>query len=287
MQRECDLFDLLPADRVDSVQRLLADIQITFVSCRFWRNDAPWRLSRRRVADSFLLAPIRGTVEVTLDHACYRVEPGDVLLLADGVHHALALVGPEPVLEQVALHCFVTNAWRQTLLSLFKTPVVHLPTGTDWHERLRRLSCLAAHNDDVAQRRAELLIADFLVALIEEGAPLEWPARSIDPRVASALQVVRDTYDADLTVDGLARKAGLSEVQFRHLFTRATGQTPRRYIVEHRLKVAVGLLESSTLSVKEIAHRVGFNSDHYFHRTFKSAYGATPSAYRHHAGVAI
>ena len=43
---------------------------------------------------------------------------------------------------------------------------------------------------------------------------------------------------------------------------------------------AKGLLESSFLSVKEIAYQVGLNDESHFVRDFKSTYGYSPALYR-------
>ena len=45
---------------------------------------------------------------------------------------------------------------------------------------------------------------------------------------------------------------------------------------------AKGLLESSFLSVKEIAFQVGLNDESHFVRDFKSTYGYSPALYRSH-----
>ena len=46
------------------------------------------------------------------------------------------------------------------------------------------------------------------------------------------------------------------------------------------MESAKHLLESSFLSIKEIAHRVGLNDESHFVRDFKKAYGVPPSLYR-------
>lgn len=45
---------------------------------------------------------------------------------------------------------------------------------------------------------------------------------------------------------------------------------------------AKDLLESSFLSVKEIAYQVGLNDESHFVRDFKSTYGFSPALYRSH-----
>ena len=55
---------------------------------------------------------------------------------------------------------------------------------------------------------------------------------------------------------------------------------PIRYLRLLRMERAKDLLESSFLSVKEIAFQVGLNDESHFVRDFKSTYGFSPALYR-------
>ena len=57
---------------------------------------------------------------------------------------------------------------------------------------------------------------------------------------------------------------------------------PIRYLRLLRMERAKNLLESSFLSVKEIAFQVGLNDESHFVRDFKSTYGFSPALYRSH-----
>jgi len=55
---------------------------------------------------------------------------------------------------------------------------------------------------------------------------------------------------------------------------------PIRYLRLLRMERAKDLLESSFLSVKEIAFQDGLNDESHFVRDFKSTYGFSPALYR-------
>ena len=59
-----------------------------------------------------------------------------------------------------------------------------------------------------------------------------------------------------------------------------TGYYFNDYLNEERLKQAVALIETTDLKLKDIVGRVGFSSQTYFNRQFKSRYGMTPNVYR-------
>lgn len=63
-------------------------------------------------------------------------------------------------------------------------------------------------------------------------------------------------------------------------FNRYTGKTLREYLTELRIKDALVLLESSSLSVSEIAYSVGFDDSNYFSIIFKAKVGMSPREYR-------
>lgn len=100
--------------------------------------------------------------------------------------------------------------------------------------------------------------------------------------IKKAVQVVTDNImNADFDVAQFAEQMDLGR---SHLFSKlkgVTGQTPNRFITTIRLKHSIELLSSnSDLSISDISIRSGFSSSSYFIKTFKSAYGITPSAYR-------
>ena len=63
-------------------------------------------------------------------------------------------------------------------------------------------------------------------------------------------------------------------------FNRYIGKTMREYLTELRIKDALVLLKSSSLSVSEIAFSVGFNDSNYFSSIFKAHIGISPQEYR-------
>lgn len=78
----------------------------------------------------------------------------------------------------------------------------------------------------------------------------------------------------------LAGATGLSVSRLCHLFQNQTGTSPRRYLKATRLAKAKEFLETSSLSVKEVAARSGFNHVGRFIGDFRKTYGASPSEHR-------
>jgi AraC-like DNA-binding protein len=95
-----------------------------------------------------------------------------------------------------------------------------------------------------------------------------------------AKDLVDSRYGGPLTVDDLARAAGLSRAHFSREFRRAFGESPHSYLLTRRLERAAALLRATDHSVAEICLDVGLTSVGSFTTSFTRIYGCPPTAYR-------
>ncbi len=86
--------------------------------------------------------------------------------------------------------------------------------------------------------------------------------------------------DANLSVDDLAAMFKMGRSKFYEKVKATTGKTPNNYIRDYRMEAACQLLEDETLTVAEVAYKVGFSDPFYFGTCFKRQYGITPSKYQ-------
>ena len=91
---------------------------------------------------------------------------------------------------------------------------------------------------------------------------------------------MREDVRGELSLAEFARSVNLSVWRLCHIFKSDVGMPPMRYLRVLRMERAKDLLESSFLSVKEIAFRVGLNDESHFVRDFKTTYGSSPALYR-------
>jgi transcriptional regulator GlxA family with amidase domain len=102
----------------------------------------------------------------------------------------------------------------------------------------------------------------------------------MDHRVKKAIDFMTANLKAPLPLSKIARKVRLSVPHLSHLFRTETGHSPGQYLMVLRMQEAAKLLSNPNLSVKEVMTRVGFGDKSNFVRSFKKAYGMTPSGYR-------
>ncbi len=99
-------------------------------------------------------------------------------------------------------------------------------------------------------------------------------------KINEAITLISSSSDESITVESLARHAGMSEVYFRKLFKSVTGVSPARFITDQKIKRAKELLELDYLTLDDVAERCGFSSLSYFCRVFKENLGMTPGEFR-------
>jgi transcriptional regulator GlxA family with amidase domain len=104
------------------------------------------------------------------------------------------------------------------------------------------------------------------------------------PSIAELQRWLSDHLDADLTVDALAARAGMSPRNFARAFVRETGTTPAAYVEQVRIEAARRLLEGTDLTVSAIARHIGIRHAETLHRAFRRRVGTTPELYRQHFG---
>ena len=103
----------------------------------------------------------------------------------------------------------------------------------------------------------------------------------ISPQVIRTMHVIENRYvETTLHVGAVAQDLGVSTEHLCRVLKRHTGLTFVTLLRRTRVRAACRLLQTTTLSMKEIASRAGFSSPSRFDRDFKTVCGVSPSEYR-------
>ncbi|WP_181782834.1 helix-turn-helix transcriptional regulator, partial [Pseudonocardia pini] len=102
----------------------------------------------------------------------------------------------------------------------------------------------------------------------------------VDPLVARVFAVIEDRFADTLSLRDVAAAVGLTPGHLTTVVGRTTGRTVQQWITERRMREARRLLAETTLTVADVAGRVGYRDPGYFLRRFRTAHGVTPTAWR-------
>jgi len=69
------------------------------------------------------------------------------------------------------------------------------------------------------------------------------------------------------------------------MFKDETGEHFVEFVIEHRMRKARELLETTSLSIEHVSHTVGYNTTTYFIKRFRERYGMTPKHFRSFARI--
>lgn len=100
------------------------------------------------------------------------------------------------------------------------------------------------------------------------------------PEMHKVVQYVQENYGRKISAAGMAATAGISVSSMERLFRNTFGLTPLMYLRKTRLNAACRLLRDSSLKLREIAERCGFNEQTNMTRAFRQELKITPLRYR-------
>jgi AraC family transcriptional activator of pobA len=104
--------------------------------------------------------------------------------------------------------------------------------------------------------------------------------------VLSKLEMLLDTYFSETSQNGLptvqylANQLNLSPKYLSDMLKAVTGQSTQQHIHDKLIEKAKDILSTTSLSVAEIAYRLGFEHPQSFHKLFKSKVNTSPLEFR-------
>lgn len=247
------------------------------LQCGRFIYKAGYRL-HREAYDSFLLIYItEGKLDLTLENRRVCAGAGSFILLDCYQRHAYSCdSGCECCwchFDGVAARDWY-DAVAARLGNVFSAPDFHAA-----HAGLTAIYDTFALGRPVREPLMSKYLTDILTCFLlypssDVGSP---GSAGITERIVA---YINEHYTENITVEALARLAGLSPYHFIRVFKGETGFTPHEYILHTRISAAKYLLKNSRMSVKDICFRTGFSCESVFCSAFKRRLGVTPTRYR-------
>ena len=218
-----------------------------------------------------------------LGDAEWPIVPGLCVLLPPGCE--LELLGGSADLHGYAVS-FDAFAWGDA------APLAAVDRGWPYHrpvvfanasrflEPIRGLRRPDAEEGAAAAMRRSIWMQELICALLEEyEASVEQAEAGEEHGVRLTIRYMHEHYRENVTVDRLARMAGMERRKYSAAFQAEMGQKPLEYLNLLRIDEARKLLGDVGRPLREIARLVGFNDEYYFNKRFTKSVGVPPGTY--------
>lgn len=226
-------------------------------------NQPSFSYMRQPRPDFGLMLLLSGSVEFAGKKGSLTAKAGDVVFLPKGSHYEARF--------------FRSSAPVENYLVNFDGPYPGLSAEPVMLLENAPLSCIKQFRELVEENydRAALRSKGLLYLLLDALASGETPATDAGGSLAKAQALLRQEY----SVPEIAAACCLSESGLRRLFRQRLGLSPAQYRIRYKLQQAMYLLESTELTVGEIADSLNFFDAAYFCRLFRAHTGLTPKQY--------
>jgi transcriptional regulator GlxA family with amidase domain len=135
-------------------------------------------------------------------------------------------------------------------------------------------------------KRMAIDVAKYLVVYLRRAggqsqfSPLLEMQGDVGTQVQAIQEYVLSNLHVDHTLVSLAERAHMSSRNLSRLFTKETGLPPMSFLADARIDAARRHLEASEQSIKEIAHKCGFDGADSLRRVFLKRLSISPIEYR-------
>ncbi|MEM9059050.1 MAG: helix-turn-helix transcriptional regulator [Pseudomonadota bacterium] len=215
-----------------------------------------------------------------------RFTPGDLMLRPPEIEHAthyesradITVFALETELVQSATTAFgadVGEVFGRLGVRPFRSPLI---------EGVARQLATAAR--DGADRLYADALTNMMIHELWRLASGTVDARETSPG-ALPQSVLRQIDDAvtvapggQIALDRLADIAGMTMTAFTKAMKDTTGQTPYQFVLTRRVSLARNLIETTPLTLSEIAFRCGFSSQSHMTDVFRAKLGVSPGKLR-------
>ena len=239
--------------------------------------DGSYRISRRNTPTCVLEYVVSGRGVVEIDGEITRPETGDLYLI--------------PSYTENHYHSDATNPWikywfnvsgpmADALFDLYRlrrrTLVHHFRRPELFREGLRELY---RHPNEAHLRIMPRLLMEITATAAGQLAE-QTPSGHTPAGLIMRKLLEKHLHSPAPSAAELGRAIRRSPTQAIRIFRKEFGSTPRQYLLNRKMEVAMQLLRHSSHGLKEIADILGFAGEYHFAALFKRKKGIPPGRFR-------
>lgn len=223
-----------------------------------------------------------GHGEYLLDGKHYQISAGDLIIFNAGVLH-----GEEPFASRtLCSYCYgMTDVFFKTLppnhlIAPNVSPVLHCGKWAPHISRIMEMICTAEAHQHASFLCTSLAMAVLYFAYQGAHTHTATDEGQVDLLAQRIKQYLDAHYSDDITLEKISEALHINTYYLSHVFKKATGYSPKQYILCRRIGEIQTLLMSTDLPIAEIGSQLGYLNPCHFNTIFKKYVGMTPGEYR-------
>jgi AraC-like DNA-binding protein len=240
----------------------------------------------------------KGEVEIMSDTKGYKLEQGDIVFHKPNEFHSVWANGIiAPNILVISFECLsesmsffegkilkISSAQRKILAEIM------IEGKTAFSNDLSKTYKNLIRKENInfgAEQLIKLYLEMFLIELVREDISvtnkdrlsLATKERMEDDIVYNIIEFLKNNIDKNLSFDEICTRFSLGRTHLKTLYKKATSQGVMSYFRFLKIEEAKKLIREGRYNFTEISQKLGFESVHYFSRSFKNSTNMTPSEY--------
>lgn len=219
--------------------------------------------------DYGIMLLLNGQIDFVFGDECLSAEPGDLIFLPKNSHY------------NAIFHCdsVATDDYLVNFDTLAEFPCDAKPMRLFKNASYACSDCFKQLlKEDLSVNRSPLRQKGLLYLLFDAIISMQNKEDSaLHTILDKAQNLLKNNYE--ISISDIAHSCCTSESNLRRLFCQHIGMSPAKYRIQMKLNQAMFMLDSTDLSINEIAASLNFYDTAYFCKTFRTYTGMTPRQY--------
>lgn len=147
-------------------------------------------------------------------------------------------------------------------------------------QRLQALAQMRSGASPASKSAQICKLLELLTDLADSGSPGPPDEREASNWLIRACSALASDLDSPVSVCEISQSLGMSQQTFQKRFRREVGLPPARFRSLKKIEAASDMLQYTSMTLAQIAARLGFTDEFHFSKRFKQAVGLSPRQFR-------
>lgn len=247
----------------------------------YYEHAAGHQIERNKHDDHLIIYCADGKGHVEVDGKILHLQAQEFLILPKGIKHKYWADQQQPwSIYWVHMLGHLFDAFMDNIGLTNKPIILPVVDSSKIEEEFQQLLQTREHSFQFNYYLLASNLIKKLLSLILSQSISEPKLKTKELDIAKFDLYLKENISRTLTLEDMAKACGLSKFYFAKKFQQNTGISPGRYYLEKKIQQACLLLDSTEMTIKQSANRLGYEDPYYFSRLFKKVMGLSPKQYR-------